>query len=1340
MPKPWSDVAGSQAFKSLPPEQQDGARRQYFADVVAPRVPEDQREAAFDQFSSDVGIGRRELPTGVKPSSAGGGRGSINPGEAPEIALSQARQPDDKPFIGYSNPMGNANARPGPTQRRSVLEGMTFPEPEFDPAEGERLSIRANNEPAPAPRRQLPGTEMRPSPEVKPRGVSGFLGDAALGLGQGAIGLVKGVADNVNAGDNPVSDTLEKATKGLDYFKSDELRQAMARRDGLIYAAQKNGGELAAARAAFNSIALYPQAGGDVVARGTGSLIPTLMMGAAKLGSISMMATNALSNAGDAASQTAEGLRKLSPKEWADDKRYQSLLIDGMTHEQAVSTLAPIYALPSQALGALTGALSGRIGLERALVGKAGSSVRARLGSAGAELGGEQIETLAPQAVGNLTTGAVDGTTAWDKGLGQAAVDTGLGSLGGAGLAGAYREKPATAAQPSAEQMAKDKGFLVPDQQARIQRMRDAGEKDAADMLQNKVDLQRAKESTESELSRMAAAGPEHTHPAFQDAYRTARADGVKPAEAAARAGITAGFAELGAQAGLSQKAMDAALTAAKKLPMAGVPNFLERYVVTLTGKGMGTPLEAGIVSGTLSTVGDNAMTAAVDTLYPAEDVRSTMNDVQALEAAASPAAEAVDNIGRILAESGLNQPPAINPELDAAAHTAATNGDKKVVLGTLPAQAGKAKTATNSGALSDEPRPQVRPLGDTETQAQAAPAETGTREGGQTEGRAAAAPDAGATALEADGVEPQLLGRNNIPLTEGGKAFKTRKAADDARKLNPAMRVIRADGGYALKPASEAQLAAQEAAARRLRNPQTSPPGQPIPAHAMIAAAGGLAPDTRADMAMQGNVTVGNRKLFAGAGRGLSMERATEKLIEEGYLPGGAGHDQARALIKRSLTVPQYTAEGTERMAEAETQARFDAAQLAEDDAVADIEPLSDNQAEVIDDADIPWDAAVSNASTEDAMRALGFDEQDIQNATTQRPGIESTDSQGSRGPDEGAATAPSGDMGGRESAPSEDTRSRSPTRRQDAEVTPAPAQTPPPSGVSASGPLFESAMRPDGTLAVTGDAKAIREALASIPAKSLLAMRGGILVGRTQTEKAQAILNGETPKLTAREAQIEGERTRLAAQKEKAAAARGDAGKPPPGLSVGIMPNTAELVTVKDGVVFIGKYEAIDFDSSEAITVPAGASDAAIKKALIDGGAMSSKQRVFGGKAEQQSDAPAAVEQDREGLTGQGEEAFSDAKQRPDRNGIFILESGSFAKFDGIWYRGADSARAALLQEMPAAASSPKDRFPEDAWKRYSDFSVDAMGNPKAITNKVREPDSASEKVTAIKHGDFY
>ena len=69
----------------------------------------------------------------------------------------------------------------------------------------------------------------------------------------------------------------------------------------------------------------------------------------------------------------------------------------------------------------------------------------------------------------------------------------------------------------------------------------------------------------------------------------------------------------------------------------------------------------------------------------------------------------------------------------------------------------------------------------------------------------------------------------------------------------------------------------------------------------------------------------MGQRFLFAGRRGGLSLERATEKLIEAGYLREGASHSDAIALIQKSFSQPQYTSQGTEQMAQADQDQRFE-------------------------------------------------------------------------------------------------------------------------------------------------------------------------------------------------------------------------------------------------------------------------------------------------------------------------------------------------------------------------------------------------------------------------------
>lgn len=311
------------------------------------------------------------------------------------------------------------------------------------------------------------------------------------------------------------------------------------------------------------------------------------------------------------------------------------------------------------------------------------------------------------------------------------------------------------------------------------------------------------------------------------------------------------------------------------------------------------------------------------------------------------------------------------------------------------------------------------------------APAGTQQRDGALNAGPPATKPASGSAAPAPVVSAPAThLGRNNTPLTDGGKPFKDRAQADEARKLQPMMRVVKVARGFALTEKTPAQLAAQDKAARRLAIPNTSPAGQPIPAHAFIASEGGLHLKNRSDLGVQGNPRIGNRTLYAGLGKGLTIEQAAEKLTQSGYLREGASHSDAMALIKRSLTTPQYTAEGTERLAEADKQAQFEARQ-AEDEATADTQELDDHEHEYVADLDpnddnVPFDVSgsTSNTSLESGMRSMGFTEEEIHEAIANESRKPQADSQGNRVPGEAA---------GRDAQESADQRGQAPGPDQD-------------------------------------------------------------------------------------------------------------------------------------------------------------------------------------------------------------------------------------------------------------------------------------------------------------------
>lgn len=167
-----------------------------------------------------------------------------------------------------------------------------------------------------------------------------------------------------------------------------------------------------------------------------------------------------------------------------------------------------------------------------------------------------------------------------------------------------------------------------------------------------------------------------------------------------------------------------------------------------------------------------------------------------------------------------------------------------------------------------------------------------------------------------------QIIGQNGNDLAEGGRPFRTRLAAQVAR--DSSQRVVRVQGGFALKPKTDLQLAAEARAARRLTLPSFGNRGVPQSAHEFIAAQGGLSPVARSELRIQGNPRIGNRTLFAAQGRGLSIEQAAQRLAEAGFIRS-EDHNTALETIRRSLTQPQFTPEGVEQAAQSEVEQRFE-------------------------------------------------------------------------------------------------------------------------------------------------------------------------------------------------------------------------------------------------------------------------------------------------------------------------------------------------------------------------------------------------------------------------------
>jgi len=408
-------------------------------------------DAASDEawWRSDRPVAKKDLPAGVVPSTAGGGRGNVNP--SLPIASEPAALGD--PMGGGFAEIEQAGTRPF---RQTGLERAIANIPIYDEAELIRQSRRQG--PAPQPRAEAL-TDARVAEPYRATPKRGFFraaADTSLALEQGLFGVAKGVADNVNAGNNPVSRHFAGAIRGAELLKSPESRELISRRAGRIQTVQANQGERAAARVAFQTLLDSPVLAIDALAQGTGSALPTLLMGPAGASPRLLTVVNGVSNAGTSASDAADKLRALPPSAWSEDPAYRALREQGlMDHKDAVNTLAPIYALPAQAMGGVAGAIPGPSGAARNAIGD-------RVARFAAEPAKKFFETVAPGVAGNLVVGAVDGKTGAFDGMGQKSVDAMVGTLGPAVLAAKSGGASNGAARQSAAGLARSKGFLQP--------------------------------------------------------------------------------------------------------------------------------------------------------------------------------------------------------------------------------------------------------------------------------------------------------------------------------------------------------------------------------------------------------------------------------------------------------------------------------------------------------------------------------------------------------------------------------------------------------------------------------------------------------------------------------------------------------------------------------------------------------------------------------------------------------------------------------------------------------------------------------------------------------------
>ncbi len=286
--------------------------------------------------------------------------------------------------------------------------------------------------------RDWSGQTVAGAPSKRPqRSWAQAAGDTVVQLAEGVNTVIGAVPDLVA----PESDTAQFFRDNARYWRdqqSDPLKQRIATADQAIDAAGEEGviSQIAEAAGQYFS---DPALAARFVTTNLPSMIPGI--GAAKLAQAGALArgataakaasvattaagaTNAVLNAGGARGEAFEDIKR-------------TLQEQGFTAEQA-EAVALADSRVVAAVGGVAGFVSGKTGLEGSLVGKAGAGGAWRAGgrALAAELGGEQIEEVAPKITTNVMATRYDGRSVGQD-VGRTMVETAIGSGPGAVVAG----------------------------------------------------------------------------------------------------------------------------------------------------------------------------------------------------------------------------------------------------------------------------------------------------------------------------------------------------------------------------------------------------------------------------------------------------------------------------------------------------------------------------------------------------------------------------------------------------------------------------------------------------------------------------------------------------------------------------------------------------------------------------------------------------------------------------------------------------------------------------------------------------------------------------------------
>lgn len=642
--------------------------------------PVESKDTASDGgafWLSDPDAARQELPPGVEPSKAGGGRSTLG------LADYQRPAPEPKPRARWEDNADQlmADTAAQPAKSLSVLQSQ----PWAAPAPERRLSMgagpisqqtaaaaeslvdgRATTEQAASPvvrraavglkkqvdagqrdtfgglvdRSQQPATKelatKRQADEW--RSVGEVANDTAAALLSGGVSLVQ-LPVNIIAPGSALNDSLKKSQQNLQDFESEPMkarRQQLADRvnneEGFIDQYAATVSELVSnpsvaihetmRQAAMFAGVLAAARGGSAVAQGgvsmAGRASPTLALGEAiSGGAIASRAAGLGATAGGvgAASTMAAGDAAGN----AYDKLMNSpqSMWDQSEDYRALIAKGMSPQEAKQEIATAKARTAAMIAAPLGLLGFMGAEASFVARGAGRAASGRPLRTVATELVTEPTEEAltqVAGNYAAQTVNPEQSLGEGAGEA--AGMA-------TVTSGPFAGAAAINEMRRPVDRTEQIKALRASGDTTAADMLKRRFDREMAVFNAGSESQRLAQFGS-----AAQETYRQIRMTGAQPGDAVIRTAIRTGYEQASQMAGLSPKAKAALEATLQKTPPEKAPAVVQKYITALAQSGAAQPFEG------LDTLADSIeaqMDGMLDAVI-AGDIRPTMNAIQELE------------------------------------------------------------------------------------------------------------------------------------------------------------------------------------------------------------------------------------------------------------------------------------------------------------------------------------------------------------------------------------------------------------------------------------------------------------------------------------------------------------------------------------------------------------------------------------------------------------------------------------------------------------------------------------------------------------------------------------